>query len=231
MTVRIHTTESLTQDQRQAFERDSYVLVEDALGSETVERLVDAVNRVWERHRGDGSPDFLHLLGFLGEDELFLELLDWPSTFPFVSNLLGWSIFMYHCHLDVHPPLLEHPQPSWGWHQDGGRQNLEIETHPRPRLSMKIAYVLSDLAEPRRGNMLVIPGSHRWDVLPRPKDGLTRPAEAVPMLARAGDAFVFDRRLWHSKTPNLSGITRRMLFFAYTYRWVRPRDDIEIDPE
>jgi len=95
---------------------------------------------------------------------------------------------------------------------------------------MKIAYVLSDLSEPGRGNTLVIPGSHRWDVL-RPEDGVTPAVEAVPVLARAGDALVFDRRLWHSKTPNLSGITRRMLFFAYTYRWIRPRDDMEIDPE
>ena len=91
MAVRSHLTEGLMQDQCHAFERDGYVLIEDALGSEMVERLVDAVDRVWERHRGDGSPGFLHLLGFLGEDELFLELLDWPSTFPFVCDLLGWK--------------------------------------------------------------------------------------------------------------------------------------------
>jgi len=37
------------------------------------------------------------------------------------------------------------------WHQDGGRQNREIETDPRPRLSVKLAYWLSDVSGPGRG--------------------------------------------------------------------------------
>ena len=39
------------------------------------------------------------------------------------------------------------------WHQDGGRQNREIKTAPRPRLSVKLAYWLSDVSEPGRGNL------------------------------------------------------------------------------
>ena len=46
--------------------------------------------------------------------------------------------------------------PSWGWHQDGYRQNSDPETMdpnlPRPMFSLKIAYVISDLSGdgPRR---------------------------------------------------------------------------------
>jgi ectoine hydroxylase len=39
------------------------------------------------------------------------------------------------------------------WHQDGGRQNREIETTPRSRLSVKLAYWLSDVSEPGSGNL------------------------------------------------------------------------------
>ena len=54
------------------------------------------------------------------------------------------------------------PKPfRFEWHQDGGRQNREIETDPRPRLSVKFAYWLSDVSETGRGNFKVVPGSHR----------------------------------------------------------------------
>lgn len=199
------------------FERDGFVVVEDALDAETLTRLTAAVDRVWADERPDRTA--LHRLGFLGLDEAFLELVDHPSTFPLVHGLLGWNIYVYHCHLDVHPPLVE--PPRWRWHQDGGRQNLELES-PRPRLSVKVAYFLTDVAEPERGALHVVPGSHVRDTLPRDSE----PEEATPLLVRAGSAVVFDRRLWHSRGDNRSTTTRKALFYGYTYRWIRPRDDL-----
>jgi hypothetical protein len=43
-------------------------------------------------------------------------------------------------------------------YETGG--NREIETTPRPRLSVKLAYWLSDVSEPGRGNLKVVPGGH-----------------------------------------------------------------------
>lgn len=64
-------------------------------------------------------------------------------------------------HLDVHPPI-QAPMPfRFNWHQDGGRQNREIETTPRPRLSVKIAYWPSNVSQPGRGNLKLVPGSHK----------------------------------------------------------------------
>jgi ectoine hydroxylase len=40
---------------------------------------------------------------------------------------------------------------------------------------------------------------------------------------------LFDRRLGHSRTENLSRLTRKAVFLGYTYRWIRPRDDYPID--
>ena len=81
-------------------------------------------------------------------------------TLATIVDVLGPNIFMYHCHLDVHPPEDEPPR-SWRWHQDGGIQNRDLETDPRPRLSLKVAFFLTDLRSPDRGNFLVVPGSHR----------------------------------------------------------------------
>ncbi len=187
------------------------------------------VDEVWRRHRDEpprpGAVP-LHLLAFLNEDPRFLDLLDHPRTLATIVDVLGPNIFMYHCHLDVHPPEDEPPR-RWRWHQDGGIQNRDLETDPRPRLSLKVAFFLTDLRSPDRGNFLVVPGSHLDNAIERQSDD--NPPAAIPILAAPGDAVVFDRRLWHMRGPNRSERVRKALFFAYTYRWIRPRDDLHLD--
>jgi ectoine hydroxylase len=93
------------------------------------------------------------------------------------------------------------------WHQDGGRQNREIETTPRPRLSVKLAYWLSDVSQPGRGNLKVVPGSHvvNWiDGPPRRDVEWPDPDGAIEVIAEPGDATFFDRRIWHARS--LGGI-------------------------
>ena len=220
-----------------AVDRDGSALLPGALSRAEVDRLAAATDAVWRSHRSEEpalGAEPLHLLAFVGLDGAFLELLDHPATLPVVTGLLGSNIFMYHCHLDVHPPERSEPDPAtrWMWHQDGGRQNVDLETDPRPRMSVKVAFFLTDCDTPERGTLRVIPGSHRRNTLARPSEGGPEdPHGATPILARAGDAVVFDRRLWHMRGRNLGDRTRRVLFLAYTYRWIRPRDDVTVLPE
>jgi ectoine hydroxylase len=226
----------LTAEQRETFEREGYLVVPGALDPEQVDRLTQSVDRVWEASR-EGPPvagaEALHLLGFCGSDRRFLEMLDHPTTLPLIVDLLGWNIFMYHCHVDVHPPVVGERPPVWMWHQDGGIQSRDIETDPRPRLSVKLAYFLTDLTEPGRGNFVVLPRSHVSNTLPRPAEGepIVDPPGATPILAAPGDAVLFDRRLWHRRSDNRSRLTRKAVFYGYTYRWVRLRDDVAVSPE
>jgi len=227
--------EPIGDAERKEFADQGFLLLRGVLDDEHRRRLVAAVDRVYAEevaagHDRDGT---VHLLGFLTRDELFGELLTHPATLRYVWGLLGWNIYTHHNHLDVTPPA-PGPEPSyWGWHQDGYRQNSDPETLdpavPRPMLSLKVAYVLSDLSEPGRGATKVIPGSHLRNSLARPADPDADPAGAVEITANPGDAFVFDRRLWHSRSTNLSTVTRKMLFVGYTYRWIRPLDDMPID--
>jgi ectoine hydroxylase len=208
------------------FEREGFLVVPDALPPADVRRLralTDRVRRTAPAAR-DGS---VHLLGFISREPAFAGLVDHPRVLELVCATLGWNVYMYHCHLDVHPPTRPNGPPRWRWHQDGGRQNLEIESDPRPRLSVKVAWFLSDVSQPGRGNLQVIPGSHPMNRLarPAPPDAASPPpAGATEVLARPGTAVIFDRRLWHARGENRSRRTRRALFRAYTYRWVRERD-------
>jgi ectoine hydroxylase-related dioxygenase (phytanoyl-CoA dioxygenase family) len=55
------------------------------------------------------------------------------------------------------------------------------------------------------------------------------PAGAIEVTARPGDAVIFDRRVWHARSVNQSAVTRKAVFFGYTYRWVASRDE-PVDP-
>jgi hypothetical protein len=231
--------EPISDVDRKEFHQQGFLLLHKVLTEEHRQRLEEAVDRVYaeETAAGRGGADgTVHLLGFLTRDELFGDLLTHPTTFNYVWGLAGWNIYTHHNHLDVTPPAREPEKPYWGWHQDGYRQNSDPETlNPtlaRPMFSLKVAYVLSDLSSTGRGATKIIPGSHLWNSLERPADlGAHNPDPegAIEITANPGDAFVFDRRLWHSRSTNHSDVTRKMLFIGYTYRWIRPLDDMPID--
>jgi len=51
------------------------------------------------------------------------------------------------------------------------------------------------------------------------------PEGAVEVTGGPGDAVLFDRRIWHARSRNYSGYTRKAVFFGCTYRWAAIRDD------
>jgi ectoine hydroxylase-related dioxygenase (phytanoyl-CoA dioxygenase family) len=226
---------TITDEQKRRFETEGLLVVEDALPADMVDRLAGAMDRIREEEERAGRVEphqTLFYPNFLGKDSVFLELIDWPRTFPLVWGILGWNIYLYHTHLAVTPPLApdaDRAPKQLGWHQDSGRVNLEMESHPRPRLSLKVGFFVSDVSEPGRGNFHVIPGSHLQDTLEKPEDGITDPPGATPVCVKAGTAVLFDRRLWHSASPNHSDITRKVLFYGYGYRWIRSKDDMTVD--
>lgn len=231
--------EPIDEASRKEFHEQGFLMLPGVLDPEHRAALVEAVDRVYvgEHARGSTSRDgTLHLLGFLDRDELFGQLLSHPAVLPYIWGLLGWNIYSHHNHLDVTPPAAPPYRPYWGWHQDGYRQNSDPETLdpglPRPMLSLKVAYVLSDLSQTGRGATKVIPGSHLRNSLPRPTDTSVEhpdPPGTVEIAANPGDAFIFDRRQWHSRSTNTSTVTRKMLFIGYTYRWIRPLDHMSFD--
>ena len=227
--------EAITAEQRAEFGRQGVLLIRNALTEDHRARLEEAVDRVYAQEKTAGrvkDDGTLHLLGFLTRADEFGDLLTLPTTFPYVWGLAGWNIYTHHNHLDVTPPAPGDRPPPWGWHQDGYRQNSDPESLdpalPRPMFSLKIGYVLSDLSRTGRGATKVIPGSHLRNTLDRPADG-AEPRGATEITAEPGDCFIFDRRLWHSRSPNHSAVTRKILFVGYTYRWIRPLDDMPID--
>jgi hypothetical protein len=80
----------LTPAEGRFFDDNGYLHVKGALSSECVARLLAAADRVnaWAREQKKMAPDKgrLNLLDFIGLDDEFLELLDYPTTFPKVRH-------------------------------------------------------------------------------------------------------------------------------------------------
>ena len=70
---------------------------------------------------------------------------------------------------------------------------------------------------------MVIPGSHLWtEPLPRTPGEI--PDGAIEVLAKAGDVTLFERRIWHGRSTNLSDRTRMVVFYGYSPRWIVQRE-------
>jgi ectoine hydroxylase len=226
----------LTEEQRAAFERDGFLLVPDALPPDMVETLLGAVDRLYEqgvREQGLSKTNHWQMRNCVVADSIFLELLDWPATFPLVVDLLNWNIHLITSHLIVRAPSPPGADANWkaeGWHRDGGTSYGEMQ-EPHPRLFIKIAYWLTDLSEPGRGGIRFVPGSHRLVGRPAQADGAPDPYGAIEVRARPGDAVLFEQRMWHAVGPNSSELTRKSLFFGYGYRWLRPMDYVVMPEE
>jgi hypothetical protein len=219
----------LSEEERRHFLEQGYLVV-PALDRAMTERLIAAVDRVDARERSPehGRERLLSFADILSEDAAFVDLIDWPTVFPKVWGILGWNIYVYHTHLDVSPVVSEPPANPVAWHQDSMRVNEEIELHPRPRLSLKVGYYLTDVSGPDWGNTLLVPASHLNDELDCENDGVSNPPGAVPLRVPAGSALILDRRLWHSRSPNFGPQTRKVVWIGYAYRWLRPKDALSV---
>lgn len=230
--VEVAVAHRLTEDERDAFERDGYLVLRGVVPDETRSRLLHVAQRIDDEFRAQPGVTAHHVLNrhdLVEVDDVFLDLVDLPTVFPKVFGILGWNIQLFHTQLVVTPPTHpDAPAGGYGWHQDNNRMNLDFETPPpHPRVSVKVGYFLTDLPRPGMGNLCVVPGSHR---LGRPDVPLgEQPPGATEVTAAAGDAILFDRRIWHAASTNTSDTTRVFLTYGYSYRWLRPKSRMQHD--
>jgi hypothetical protein len=226
-------TNRLTDAEAALFARDGFVMVRDAIDPARRARLGDLVaahDRTFRAEPGVGPLHVLNEHDLIGKDEAWLELIDLATTFPKVFGILGWNIRLFHTQLIVTPPVGPQGAPGgYGWHQDNNRMNRDLETEHHPMISLKVGYFLTDLPTPGMGNLCVVPGSHRWPAgtFALGPDG--QPEGAIEIVAAAGDAVVFDRRLWHSASTNCSDVARWFLTYGYAHGWLQPKSAMHHD--
>jgi len=229
----------LTPEQRRSFDEDGFLVVRGALAPPEVARLLDACDRLASVFLNKpvvlNRPEYNHLdlrPGLLREQAL-LELVTHPSTVSLVVQLLSPNIHLHSTALICkRPESADAPRFRRGWHrhiripQDLGHEGL-------PRVGVKICYCLTDFHRPDSGMTLLARGSHLRTEPLSIRKGEVDPsgAELCDLKLDAGDAFLFENRLYHTAAPNLSDRVSKVLMYGYAYRWMKPEVYLESPDE
>jgi ectoine hydroxylase len=200
-------------------DRWGYVHIPGVLTPDEVATIREVVDELAAQHM-NSETGFVHALGAAYLHPLLTDLAVDTRLMGVLAGALTPNIHIYHSHIDVHPPEEDAPN-AWRWHEDGGRQTADLDY--RARLSAKLGFWLSDCDEPGLGNLEVIPGSHLW-TKPLPRTPGRTPQGAIPVMAKAGDVTLFERRIWHGRSTNLSDRTRMVVFYGYAPRWIVQRE-------
>ena len=229
----------MSDQQRQQFRDEGYLIVRNALDNATIEQLIEVGDRLIatdERHNRYEVDDGLYdgFRNCITMDDAFIPLLTHPQVLPLVIQLLGSNLQLSTSHL-----IYRYPDPSGtpstkrnpGWHRDNGRTSSDLGHENYPRIGLKCAYYLTDLSQPRSGVTMFAPGSNQLKEPLKIPNGETDPTNAVEPLLNPGDCVIFEYRTWHAGAPNFSSITRKCVMIGYAYQWLKPMDYVQQSPE
>jgi ectoine hydroxylase len=229
----------LGPDQRRLLDEDGFLVVRHALDAETVRSLVEAGDRLAGAFLRKpvvlDRPEYNHLdlrPGLLREEALF-SLVSHPSTVPLVVQFLGPNIHLHSTALIYKRP--ENPDASpfrRGWHRDI-RMPKDLGNVGVPRVGIKVCYCLTDFRRDDSGMTLMARKTH---LSPGPlviRQGQVDPegVEVCDLKLNAGDAFLFENRIFHTAAPNRSDRVSKVLMYGYSYRWMRPEVYLEVPDE
>ncbi|HWT05664.1 MAG TPA: phytanoyl-CoA dioxygenase family protein [Xanthomonadales bacterium] len=201
----------LVDDERLALGRDGYVVLKAVLDAATVAAMRSAVDELLEIARRDPTKKHggtLHLDDILDSGATFDPAWSSPRVLAAVAHVLGADFHVF-------AAGFRGPRPGYG------AQPLHADDVPIGAGDpFRVATVIVPLVgfTERNGATRVVPGSHRDPVRdPSTEAGPAHSRERV-VVARAGDAIVFNGHLWHSGTKNASDERRDALQIVFRRR-------------
>jgi len=173
----------------------------------------------------------IYPLHLLEQDDACVELITHPRLVPFLSATVGEDVQTATIQVRVlEPQTAADAQDEGGyvnWHRD--HRNDEAWRYMGRPLHTKVLVYLTDVG-PDDGCTACVPGSHLWDHEPDHLDfkGMgggesqatkVRDQRDMPgMVAaevKAGSAFLFNTRLWHTTLPNTGDRDRWAVLTLY----------------
>jgi hypothetical protein len=226
----------LRPEQQQSFAEDGFLVVRDVLDREMTARLVDSGDRLAEPFFNKPTvfdkPEYNHLdlrPGLLKEAALF-DLVTNDATVPLVVQLLGPNIHLHSTALIYKRPESPEAAPfRRGWHRDI-RIPKDLGHHTLPLVGIKVCYCLTDFQQSDCGMTLMARGSHlRNEPLAIPRGQVDPPdLEVCDLRLNAGDAVLFENRIFHTAAPNRSGRVSKVVIYGYAYRWMKPEVYLDV---
>jgi len=225
----------LKSEQRRTFDADGFLVVPNVIGVEMIERLTrmgdHRLKPFLKKFEVRNRPEYNHVdfrPGLL-KDKAPLALVTNSPIVPLMVQLLSPNIHLHSTTLIYKRP--EDPtEPPFrrGWHRDI-RIPKDLGLRKLPRVGIKACYCLTDFHQPNSGLTLMARKSHLLEgPLEIPKAQVDpRDFEVCDPKLNAGDALLFDNRIFHTAAPNLSDNVSKVLIYGYAYRWMKPEVYLE----
>ena len=208
------------------FERDGYVLMENALAPGEVQALSEAYERQLAArlvsHPPKPGASRAEVPRILESEPTFETLMDLPTVFPLARAIIGADIEL------ASGGELDHKFPHTpayiGWHNDF--LWMTDVPYPRQNFWVRCTYFLSDVT-PTSGPFTLLPGTHKAGG-PCPsdlKDAAGQPLvlpEQVGIVGPAGSCLINNTEIWHTNTPNTGDLPRRLVMILYKHAWMKP---------
>jgi ectoine hydroxylase len=230
----------LTQQDRRLFEEAGFLVLEGVLSKREVGQLTQVIDDLYRRHGGDPGTGRMEVRNCVARHPALLAMADHRTLLPTIVDLLGPDIKLRTSEVDVRPPIRPEAvagktaRNRWGepeqWHIDGPLSGYPDVNGVVPMMEVRAGYFLTDLRGKDSGQLALLPGSHRLNYHGLEDPGLEIPERAAFRVeVPPGSAVLFRTGVWHCATPNLSPLTRKVLYLAYTYRWIQASDYVEQD--
>jgi ectoine hydroxylase-related dioxygenase (phytanoyl-CoA dioxygenase family) len=219
------------------FTDQGFVLLQHAVPDNVVSALDAALRKLTD----DRGPDLTHssfntnpalthvrdAANILAEYQLLFECVDLMSVPHRILGgslqVLGTEVLRRGIYQEAHEP----------WHRDSGRYLERPYDERNGPLHLKAQVFFTDTRPKDSGNLVLIPGSHRWPAnhkddayWKRANDALAQgelPDGALSIHAEPGDAVVFGNTMWHAVLPNRTQ-ERRSAITRFGQAWLRPYD-------
>ena len=165
------------------------------------------------------NEQFIHQL--LECDEAFAFLLDNPPVFSRMKAILGECVQLHSATARVTLP----GEKDQNWHRDVPWP-VAPEGTPYGAIPGQIncGYYLDELSE-ENGPIVIVPGSQRVPF--RPPICHAPFPEEVRVLAKPGQAVLFDGCLYHRGGANQSQAARRACLMCYQPAWMKSREPFD----
>jgi ectoine hydroxylase-related dioxygenase (phytanoyl-CoA dioxygenase family) len=215
-------SETVVRHAIERIEQDGYCVLPRVLSGDQVARALALADAHWERTRGRVGKELPAMAGgtvvwnLQNKDGFFLDLL--LRVEPLERILVHFLNDPWYRRIPPGRP--NYILRAYVARSASAALPLHIDSfipyQGRHLLSMQCSLVLDDMTT-ENGCTVVVPGSHQRGEWAEP----SALCDAVPIEARAGDAILWDSRLWHGALANRSGASRWLLIATFTRWWIK----------
>lgn len=209
----------LTRAQRQEFEENGYLIVRAAIDNQMIHRLTEAGDRLMASFEYHGY--YAHRRDGLVQETAFADLTTQSKAAPLILQMLGTNIHITNTALIYkHPQVPEKPD-NRNWHRDVG-VHLDVGHQGCPCVGLKVGYCLTDFSVHNSGATWFVRQSNTLQEPLHISEGEVDPLEYDEPILQAGDAFLFESRIYHAAGLNFTENVSKVVIYGYHYRWIKP---------